>query len=190
MNQHYNHILLIKINDIIALVWQGKRFSLPFSLQSMSIHHIRQTLILVIISIFLWLDTTITFSLLGTQYWCFGLAKKLFSPPFSLKSKFMREMRRTWIFVTISILFVIGATIMFSSLWYTILMLWICKESFSFHHSHIIKVHLWNKTNLDTHNNRHSFCYWHIIMFSTLGYTILMLCICKKIFSFHQFSYN
>ena len=25
----------------------------------------------------------------------------------------------------------------------------------------VINVHLWNETSLDTHNNHHSFCYWH-----------------------------
>ena len=25
----------------------------------------------------------------------------------------------------------------------------------------IMKVHLWNETNLDAHNNLHSLCYWH-----------------------------
>ena len=122
-------------------------------------------------------------------------------------------MRQTWIPITIFIPFVIGMAIVFPTLGYTILMLWICKKSFlstvflvinvlswirtnfdthnnllSFsqhgynhvlyigihdvdvldlqenlclYHFLIIKVHLWNETNMDTHNNLHSFCSWH-----------------------------
>ena len=135
-----------------------------------------------------------------------------------------------------------GTTIMFSSLGYMILMLWICKKSLFSTIFLIIKVHLWNETNIDTHNNLHSFFYGHYnyvlfigihdidaldlqeklffyhfpynqsssvkwdkldarnnlyffimgtkILFSTLGYTILMHCISRKSFSFHLFPYN
>ena len=152
-------------------------------------------------------------------------------------------MGQTWILIIISILFVMGSTIIFSSLGYTILMLCICKKSFFFTIFLIIEVHRWNEMNLDSRYNLHSFCYGqynHVlligihdidaldlqkklffppfslqsqfiremrqtwipkiistsfvvgttIMFFTLGYTILMLWICKKSFSFHDFLYN
>ena len=54
----------------------------------------------------------------------------------------------------------------------------------------IIKVHSWNETNFDTHNNSILFVIGTAIMFSSLGYTILMLWICRKSFSFHYFPYN
>ena len=53
-----------------------------------------------------------------------------------------------------------ATTIMFALLGYTILMLWICKKAFLFTIFLIIKVYLWNETNLVTRNNLHSFCYW------------------------------
>ena len=43
-----------------------------------------------------------------TRYWCFGLAIKAFSPPFSVQSKFICQMRQTWILKIIFILFVVG----------------------------------------------------------------------------------
>ena len=62
------------------------------------------------------------------------LQEKLFFPSFYLRLMFISEMRQTWILVIISILFVVGTTIMFPLLRYTILTLWICKKCFSFHH--------------------------------------------------------
>ena len=152
-------------------------------------------------------------------------------------------MRQTWILIIISVLFVIGMTIIFSTLGCMILMLWICKKSFLSTIFLIFKVHPWNETNLDTCNNLDSFSYWHYnhvhligmhdidalawqekpffppfslqlkfiremrqtrihliiivlfvmgttIMFSILGYAILMLYICKKSYYFHHFPYN
>ena len=152
-------------------------------------------------------------------------------------------MRWTWILIIISIPFVMGITIMFSTWWYTNLMLWICKKSYSSHHFIIIKVHPWNVSNMDSHNYLHFFCTWALqlystnsdtwywcfgfawkafhstifliskftremyqtriltiistlfvtgttIMISTLGYTILVLWVCKKSFSFNHFTYN
>ena len=90
-------------------------------------------------------------------------------------SWFNREMRQTWLPKTIYILFVIGIAIMFSIMGYTILMLWICRKSFLSTIFLIIKVHSRKETNLDSHNNLHSFCYGMAIMFSSLGYIILML---------------
>ena len=106
---HYNHVHLIGIHDIGALIWQ----------------------------------------------------EMLFFPPVSLLLKFIHEIRQTWMLIIISVLFVIGATIMFSSLGYTMLMLWICKKNFSFSIFLIIKAHPWNETNIDTRNNLHSICHGH-----------------------------
>ena len=97
-------------------------------------------------------------------------------------------MRQTLILIIIFILFVIGTTIMFPLLGYTIVMLWICKKSFRSTIFPVINFHPGNKTNLDTHNSLYSFCYWHYNQVSTLGYMILMLWICKKIFFFPPFS--
>ena len=88
------------------------------------------------------------------------LQEKPFVPPFSLQSKFIRGIRQTWIPIINSIFFLIGTTIMSSSLGCTILMLWICKKKkafFSFIFL-IIKVHRGNESNLDTRNNLISFC--------------------------------
>ena len=74
---------------------------------------------------------------------------------------FIYEIIQTWILIKISILFVMGTTIMFSSLGYTISTLWIWKKSFFSTIFLIIKVHPSNEINLDANNNLHSFCYWH-----------------------------
>ena len=74
---------------------------------------------------------------------------------------FTRELGQTSILEIISIPFVISATIMFSILGYTILMLWICKKSIISIVFLVITVHPWNESNLDTRNNLHSFCYGH-----------------------------
>ena len=153
---------------------------------------------------------------------------------------FVGEMSQAWTLVIISTLFLIGTTIIFLPLGYTILMLWICKKTFSLHHFLYNYVHPWNESNLDTAKNLYSFCYsalqscsphWHTrywcfgfarkafistifleinihlwnetntdaliisilfvfghaIMFTLLGYMILMHWICKKSFSFCHF---
>ena len=61
----------------------------------------------------------------------------------------------------ISILYVSRTAIMFSTMGCTILMHWILKKPFFSTIFHIINVHLWNKTSLDTHYNIHYFCYRH-----------------------------
>ena len=48
---HYNHILLFEMYDIDALVWQENLFFRPFSLESKFFHQMRQTWILITISI-------------------------------------------------------------------------------------------------------------------------------------------
>ena len=69
-------------------------------------------------------------------------------------------MSQTWILVIISTLFLMGTTIIFLVFGYTILMLWICKKTFFVHHFLYNYVLLWNKSNLDTRNNLHSFFLW------------------------------
>ena len=61
------------------------------------------------------------------------LEEMLFFPPFSFQLKFTYEKRQTWILIIISIFSIIGITIMFSTLGYTMLKLWIYKKSFCFH---------------------------------------------------------
>ena len=88
------------------------------------------------------------------------------------------------------ILFVMGTIIMFFSLGYMILMLWICKKSFSFTILLIINVQSWNEKIWIPITISVLFVIGIIIMFFSLGYTILMLWICKKSISFHHFPYN
>ena len=70
-------------------------------------------------------------------------------------------MKQTGILIIFSSVFVIGTTIMFSILGYTILMLSILRKAFLFPNFLIINVHPSNETNLDTSNNLQSFCYGH-----------------------------
>ena len=62
---HYNHVLHIGIHDMDALDLQEVLFFPPLSLKLVFICGMRQTWILIIISIFLLLGTTIMFSSLG-----------------------------------------------------------------------------------------------------------------------------
>ena len=70
-------------------------------------------------------------------------------------------MKQPWILVVISIFFVVGITIMFPLLGCMILMFRLARKAFLSAIFLMIKVHLSNKTNLDTDNNLHSFCYGH-----------------------------
>ena len=84
----------------------------------------------------------------------------------------------------------LGTTIMFSTLEYMILIGFV-RNAFLSTIFFIVKVHPWNESNFDSHSNLHFFFVCGTtIMFSTLGYMILMLGICKKNFSFHHFPYN
>ena len=132
--RHYNHVPLIGIHDISALVWQEKLFSPPFFLLLMLVRQMTQTWILVIIFILFVIRHYNHFFLLGTWYWCFSLARKTFFPLFSIESKFIRPIRQTWILITISIFLWLGTTIMFSLLGYLIFMPWFGKNIFSFHY--------------------------------------------------------
>ena len=55
----------------------------------------------------------------------------------------------------------LGTIAIFSTLRYMILVLWICKKRFFFHHFLILNAHLWNESKLDTRNNLYSFCFGH-----------------------------
>ena len=91
--RHYNHVPLIGIHDISALVWQEKLFSPPFFLLLMLVRQMTQTWILVIIFILFVIRHYNHFFLLGTWYWCFSLARKTFFPLFSIELTFI--MNRT-----------------------------------------------------------------------------------------------
>ena len=69
---------------------------------------------------------------------------------------------------------------MLSSLGYKVLMLWICRKSFSFHHFPYMR-QTWRLITISIH-----FVIGTTIMFSILGYMILMLSIYKKRFSFYH----
>ena len=62
---HYNHVLLIEIHDIDALVWQEKLSFPPFSLELKFIYQLRQITILVIISVLFMIGQYNKFSSLG-----------------------------------------------------------------------------------------------------------------------------
>ena len=112
-----------------------KTFLSTIFLVIMFIHEMRQTWILIIISILFVVAHYNHDYLIGIHdIFALDFQEKHFFPPFSLKSRFIRAMRQTWMLIIVSVLFVMGATIMFSSLGYTILMLWIYMKSFSFHH--------------------------------------------------------
>ena len=125
-----------------------------------------------------------------TWYWCFGFARKAFHSIILLIINVHSWNEKTWIPIIISILFVMGTIIMIVSLGYTILMLWICKKSFLSIILLIINVHSWNEKTWIPIIITILFVMGTIIMFFMLGYTILMLWICRKSFSFHHFTYN
>ena len=135
---HYNHAHCIGINNIDALIWQ----------------------------------------------------EKLFFPIFSLLLKFIYKMRLAWILVIISILFVMSTTVKFTSLGNKILMLWICKKSFLSTIFHITNGHPWNETHMILIIISIVFVMGTTIMFSTLGYMILILWFGEKSFSLYHFPYN
>ena len=92
----YNHVLIIGIHDIDALDLQEKLFLPPFSLQSMFIREMRQTLILIIISIPLEIWHYKRVLLIGIHdIDSLVLQEKLIFPPFSLESKFVSQVVQT-----------------------------------------------------------------------------------------------
>ena len=127
------------------------------------------------------------FSTLGYTILMLWICKKSFFSTIFLVVKVIRDVRQTWILIITSILFVIGTTILFSILGYVILMLWICKKSFLSTIFVIIKVHPWNEINLGTHNNLHSFCYWHGNHVLNIGLHDNEILDLQEKLSFHQF---
>ena len=154
----------------------------------MFIRKMRQTWMLVIAFILYVIGTVIMFSTLGHMIWCFGFAIKVFLSTIFLATNVHPWMRQSWILIIISIHFVMGTTIMFSSLGYTILRLWTCNKSFPSTIFLLIKGHSWNEANLYTHNNHHYFCYWyynHVLQFRMHDLDALDLQI-----SLHHFPHN
>ena len=95
---HHNQVLLIGIYDTVALVWQEKLFLPPFFVESKFIYQLRQTWILIIISIFYMIQhynhvLLIGIHDIGDLVW----QEKLFSLPFFIESKFIRQLRQTTI---------------------------------------------------------------------------------------------
>ena len=89
------------------------------------------------------------------------LQEKFSFPPFSLYSKFIHQMKQTWIFVTNPIFF-----------WWALQSCppyWdtryggfgFARKAFLSTIFPIMKFHPWNEANLDTHNELQSFCYQH-----------------------------
>ena len=73
---------------------------------------------------------------------------------------FIREMRQTWILIIISIVFIIGTIIMFSSLGWRYWCFGFSRKAFLYLIFHVINVYPWNGTSLDTHNNIRFFLLW------------------------------
>ena len=95
----------------------------------------------------------------------------------------IHEIRQTWMPVIIFI-FLSWAWQSFSTHWDTRYCCFgLAKKAFLSLNFHIINIHSWNEINLDTRSNLHFIIMGTIIMFSSLGYTILMLWMCKKSFS-------
>ena len=97
-------------------------------------------------------------------------------------------MGQTWILIIISILFVIGVTIMYSTLRCMKLLLWICKKSFLSTIFLVINVHPWYETNLDTPNNLHSICYGHYNHIPLIGIHDIDVLDLQEKLSFPSFS--
>ena len=70
-------------------------------------------------------------------------------------------MRQTWILIIISIIFIIRTTIMFSALGTRYWCFRFAAKAFLSAIFLIINVYPWNKSNMDTYNNPHSFHYGH-----------------------------
>ena len=73
---HCNHVLLIGVYDIDASIRQEKFFFWPFFVESKLIRQMRQTWILIIISIFYDRALQSSSSHQDSQYQCFGLTRK------------------------------------------------------------------------------------------------------------------
>ena len=107
---HYSHVFLIGILDVDALVWQ----------------------------------------------------EKLFFQLFCLESKFICQIRQTWIVVIISILFMVGHYNHVFLIRIHDLMLWFGKKNFLSTILLTNKVCQSNEASMDFHNNHYSFYDWEL----------------------------
>ena len=99
MIRHYKHIFLTWIHGRNAFV---STIFLTFKF----IHQIGQTWILVIISILMVIERDKHIILFGIHSFdSLVLQEKLLFPPFSSESKFIHQMRQTWIVMIISIFY-------------------------------------------------------------------------------------
>ena len=106
---HYKHHFLIWMYSFDALALQELPFFPPFSFKSKFIPRIRQTQILIIISILLVTGHYKYVLLIWIHdFYALLLQEKLFSPLFLVELTFVHQMGQTWILEIISILFMIG----------------------------------------------------------------------------------
>ena len=126
-----------------------------------------------------------------TQYWCFGLVRKAF-----VSNIFCIIKVYPWSEINLDAhynlySFCYWALQSCSAHWETRNYCFaFARKAFYSNIFTIINVHWRNDTNLHIHYNLYFVRYCTEIMLYPLGYTILMLWICKKSFSFHHFSYN
>ena len=121
----------------------------------MFIPKMRQTWILIKISILFIIGTTIMFFILDSRYWWFGCARKAFLSTISFIIKVFSS-NKTKLDPHNNLYY-----FLLSILGYTTLMFRFARKAFLSTIFLIIKDHPSNETNLDTHNNLHSFSYWH-----------------------------
>ena len=136
---------------------------------------------------FLWMATTLVFSILGWWYWCFRFARKA-----CLSTIFLIIKVNPWNETNSDTHYNLHTF----CYWHYNHALHIsihdmdARKAFFSTTFLIINVHLWNKTNLDTHNNLHFFLLLGTtIMFTSLGYMILCFDLARKVF-FHHFPCN
>ena len=157
-------------HNIDAFDLQEKLFFPPFSLQSMFIHEIRQTWKLIIILI-IFVNGHYNHVLhIGIHdINAMELHEKFFFLPFSSWPKFLHEMRKTWILIIFSILFVICTLDLQEKLFFPPFSL---KSKF---------IHEMRQTWILILFSI-LFVIYTTIMFFVLGYKILMIWICEKSF--------
>ena len=105
---HYKPIILTGIHGFGASVLQEKLFFPPFSFESMFTHQMRQTWILLIISILMVIEHNKHILVIGMHSFdALDLLQNLLFSPFSLELKFISQIGQTLILVIISILLLI-----------------------------------------------------------------------------------
>ena len=125
-----------------------------------------------------------------TRYWCFGFAKNVF-----LSTIFLIIKVHPWNEINMDThntlhSFYCWALQLYSPHWDT--WYWcfdLAEKAFFSTIFFKIKVHMWSETNLDFHNNLHSFCDWHYNhSFHIMIHDIKALVWKKKLFFFPPFS--